>query len=156
MNIKFAKTRSRNCTICAGDDGVCINCEANSGTIIVRPRYRKQVYDIIESIRNNCCASYNNCKRVNSFGRIIYKLDGLYKINYPNNKLHFYSNLILEEDFDDIIELLQGVEINNKVRLNQKDLCDYNLLQLKTILTSMKRRKKVNGEKDNYFINLEV
>lgn len=156
MSMKLTKIRAGKCVISSWQGSVSIGCEKNDGDITVHPRYKKQVCDIIKLIKNNCANGIGDFGSSDILGRKYYRLSALYKVNYPNKILRFYSNNILEEDFDDIIELLQGVEIDNKVSLNKKDLCNYNLYQLKTILTSMKRRKRVNGEKDNYYINLEV
>lgn len=156
MGIKLTKTKAGHCVISTWSGKVSVYCDKNDGDVTVTPRYKKQVCDIIRLIKNNCANSLEDFSGSDRHGRKYYRLSALYKVNYPNKILRFYSNNILEEDFDDIIELLKGVEIDNKVSLNKKDLCNYNLFQLKTILTSMKRRKRVNGEKDNYFINLEV
>lgn len=157
MGIKFTKTSVGRCGISTRRNKIVISCHKNDGDISFSYRYRKQIYDIIKLIKdNNCTDSEGYNSRLDHCGRKYHRLSLLYKENYPNKILRFYSNYILEEDFDDIIELLKGIEVDNKVSLNTKDLCNYNLSQLKTILTSMKRRKKVNGEKDNYFINLEV
>lgn len=155
MGIKLTKTKSGSCSISTFLNKINISCEKNSGEISFYPHDKKQVYDIIKLIRNNKAnlSTYSGC---DNHGRKWYFLQALYRVNYPNRIRRFYSNNILEEDFDDIIELLQSIEIDSKVNLNQKDLCSYNLFQLKTILTSMRRRKKVNGKKGNYFINLEV
>ena len=156
MNIELKQRVSGRCKICMYAGKLEILSEKNDGNIVVPPRYLKQVIDIIKLIRQNKCEGLLEYSSTDYLGRKYYKLAPLYKINYPNKRLRFYSNNILEEDFDDIINLLQNVEVNMKVNLNQKDLCNYNLFQLKTILTSMKRRKKIYGVKDNYYINLEV
>lgn len=155
MGIKLTKTKAGSCTISKWSNQINIYCKKNRGEIYFQPRDRKQVYDIINLIKRNKAEIYSHSD-FDHLGRKYYHLTPLYRINYPNKILRFNSNNILEEDFDDIIELLKGVEIDNKVNLNQKDLYDYNLSQLKTILTSMRRRKKVSGGKDNYFINFEV
>jgi hypothetical protein len=156
MSIKLTKTRAGNCTMQTWQGKVSIGCEKNDGDITVLPRYRKQVYDTIRLIQNNCANGLSDYCGIDSRGRKYYRLAPLYKTNYPNKILRFYSNNILEEDFDDIIELLQGIEIENKVSLDKQNLCNYNLFQLTTILTSMKRRKKVKQENGKLFINLEV
>lgn len=156
MVIKLNKIISGSCKISTWLGKITIYCDKNDGDVTVPPRYIKQVCDTIKLIKNNSALGMRDYSNTDSRGRKYYRLACLYKANYPNKILRFYSNNILEEDFDDIIELLKGVEINNKVSLNKNDLCNYNLYQLKTILTSMKRRKRVNGEKDNYYINLEV
>lgn len=156
MSIKFKKTEAGNCVISSWQDKVSICCESNDGDVTLPPRYKKQVFDIIKLIKNNCADGISDYSNLDHRGRKYYRLSSLYAINYPNKRLRFFSNNILEEDFDNIIELLKGVEVNNKVSLDKKDLCSYNLCQLKNILTSMKKRKKIKTENGNYFIKLEV
>ena len=138
MGIKLTKIRAGNCVISSWQGRISIGCEKNDGDITVHPRYRKQVYDIIKLIKNNCANGLCDFSSSDRHGRKYYRLSALYKVNYPNKILRFYSNNILEEDFDDIIELLQGVEINNKVSLNKKDLC--NKLGIKIITFNMVER----------------
>ena len=156
MSIELTKRISGSCKIERWQNKVSICCYKNEGDITLLPRYRKQVYDIIKLIKNNCANSIDRYSRIDHRGRRYYKLAYMYKANYPDRTLRFYSNNILEEDFDDIIELLEGVEIDDKVSLDKKDLCNYNLFQLQTIFTSMKKRKRVKQENGKLFINLEV
>lgn len=156
MSIKLTKTNAGNCRIATWQGKVTISCESNDGDVTLHPRNKKQVCDIIRLIQNNIALGISEYSSIDHRGRRYHRLSSLYKRNYPNKKLRFYSNNILEEDFDDIIKLLQGIEVEDRVSLDKKDLCNYNLCQLKTILTSMKRRKKVKQENGKLFINLEV
>ena len=73
MGIKLTKVRAGNCVISSWQCRVSIGCEKNDGDVTVHPRYKKQVYDIIKLIKNNCANGLGDFSDSDRNGRKYYR-----------------------------------------------------------------------------------